>query len=71
MTMKQARAMRDGVLKGDSSIAKAWKELLEAGGSTDFEDGSGDPLTQEELEKSDERGAKTLLRLRAQQDMVF
>jgi len=28
MTMKQARAMRDGTLKGDSAIARAWKELI-------------------------------------------
>ena len=28
MTLEQARKMRDGVLKGDSAIAKAWKELI-------------------------------------------
>ena len=28
MTLAQARKMRDGVLKGDSAIARAWKELL-------------------------------------------
>ena len=28
MTLAQARKMRDGVLKGDSAIARAWKELI-------------------------------------------
>ncbi len=28
MTLEQARKMRDGVLKGDSAIAQAWKEIL-------------------------------------------
>ncbi len=28
MHIEQARAMRDGLLKGDSVMAQAWKELL-------------------------------------------
>ena len=28
MSMKQARALRDGILKGDSNIAKAWREMI-------------------------------------------
>ncbi len=28
MSLKQARAMRDGILKGDSAMSQAWKEIL-------------------------------------------
>lgn len=35
MTLEQARKMRDGILKGDSAMSQAWKELL-----------GGEPLAQ-------------------------
>lgn len=35
MSMKQARALRDGTLKGDSNLAKAWRELIEGGATED------------------------------------
>ena len=28
ISIEQARKMRDGILKGDSAIAQAWKELI-------------------------------------------
>lgn len=60
MTLKQARAMRDGILKGDSAMAVAWKELL-----------GGEPLEQAAeaaVASAGERGEKTLARMRAMQD---
>ena len=51
ITLKQARAMRDGILKGDSEMAKAWKELIEGGASEDvgpFVVDEADPDTSKE-----------------------
>ncbi len=60
MTMKQARAMRDGTLKGDSNIAKAWKELIT--GEAAPEDSTPSAASPEE------RGEKTLARFQAQDE---
>ena len=60
MTMKQARAMRDGTLKGDSAIARAWKELIT--GEAAPEDSTPSAAS------SEERGAHTLARLKAQEE---
>ncbi len=44
LTLEQARKMRDGVLKGDSAIAQAWKELI---GGPPFSGGDDSPLEEE------------------------
>ena len=65
MTMKQARAMRDGILKGDSAMAQAWKELLggSAGGSASAATtGSSLPAS------TGERGEKTIARFKAAEE---
>lgn len=61
MTMKQARAMRDGTLKGDSAISRAWKELISGGVASE--------AAQPEGASSDnERGAHTIASWKAQMD---
>lgn len=52
MKLSQARKMRDGLLKGDSVMAQAWKELLDGSPGTDSPDERG------EIDPS-ERGAHT------------
>ncbi len=59
MKLSQARKMRDGLLKGDSVMAQAWKELLDGSTGTDSPD---------EDVSSEERGLRTLKRLRGMQD---
>ncbi len=54
MKLEQARKMRDGLLKGDSVMAQAWKELLD--GSTGTK--PLDERAEEEAQSSD-RGFKT------------
>ena len=61
MTMKQARAMRDGVLKGDSAIAKAWQELITG-------EAASPSLEDTTSASPGDRGERTLARMRALQD---
>ena len=60
MTLEQARKMRDGVLKGDSAIARAWKELISGDVAPPPQDSS--PAT------SSDRGAATLASMRAREE---
>ncbi len=54
MSIQQARKMRDGVLKGDSAIAQAWKELIDSGGSL------VEPESADEASEVDDRGQTPL-----------
>ncbi len=66
MTMEQARKMRDGVLKGDSAIAAAWKELIDsepATGPADEASAQTDERGQVVLDMKDE-GAHRLAFMR-------
>ncbi len=58
MKLEQARKMRDGLLKGDSVMAQAWKELLDGRTDTGRPDVPAQP--QDIVNKDpDARGAKT------------
>ncbi len=59
MKLSQARKMRDGLLKGDSVMAQAWKELLDGRVGTD---------TPDEQPDSGERGAHTLASMKSRQE---
>ena len=61
MTLEQARKMRDGVLKGDSAIAQAWKELITGEAATPSAADTSSPAAS-----PGERGAHTLASLKAQ-----
>lgn len=60
MTLAQARKMRDGVLKGDSAIAQAWKELISG-------EAASEPATEAEAD-AEERGYATLERFKARDE---
>lgn len=59
MTLKQARAMRDGVLKGNSVMAKAWKELITG-------EAAVAPTSEASPSSPGDRGTHTLASLKAQ-----
>ncbi len=61
MKLSQARKMRDGLLKGDSVMAQAWKELLDGRTGTDTPDEQG------EIDPS-EQGAHTVASWNAKQE---
>lgn len=58
MKLSQARKMRDGLLKGDTVMAQAWKELISGEAASD--------VSAEPAASSDERGAHTLANLKEQ-----
>ncbi len=60
MTLAHARKMRDGVLKGDSVIAQAWKELISGEAATEA------PSPASSASPSGERGSHTAASLKAQ-----
>ena len=61
MTLAQARKMRDGVLKGDSAIARAWKELITG-------EAAPEVLTSPLEASPGERGTHTLATLKAREE---
>ncbi len=61
MKLSQARKMRDGLLKGDSVMAQAWKELLDGRTGTDSPDVQPEP-------SPDERGFHTAANWKAKSE---
>ena len=60
MHIDQARKMRDGLLKGDTVMARAWKELLPGYGGSSDSDVSPDspsPGSSENPDTTEERKA--------------
>ncbi len=67
MKLSQARKMRDGLLKGDSVMAQAWKELLDGRTGTNTPDVPAQPQDIVN-EDPDARGAKTREMMRRQEE---